>query len=157
MQPCGQRVLVVDDEPYVRKVIQRLLGRAGYATETAEGVEQALQRLREVSFDVLLLDLYLADGPVDRLLNTLTPGGARPAVVLMSGSFQAHEEPSTRHGAVVALLAKPFSSEALRTTVLRALASREAPEEEATQEAHSRSIPVARRTAEQLRSSPLDT
>ena len=52
-------VLVVDDDPGVRGVLDRFLSRRGYAVETVEDGETALRRIREREPDLLLLDVYL--------------------------------------------------------------------------------------------------
>jgi DNA-binding NtrC family response regulator len=52
-------VLVVDDDPGVRSVLDRFLSRRGYAVETVEDGETALRKIREHEPDLLLLDVYL--------------------------------------------------------------------------------------------------
>jgi two-component system, OmpR family, response regulator VicR len=53
------RVLVVDDEPIVRDVLKRYLGRAGFEVHTAADGEAALERFAETDPDLVLLDLML--------------------------------------------------------------------------------------------------
>jgi len=52
------RILVVDDEPSVRIVLQRILQKQ-YHVETAGGGEEALQKLAANAYDVILLDLKM--------------------------------------------------------------------------------------------------
>ncbi len=52
-------VLVVDDDPGVRSVLDRFLSRRGFAVDTVEDGETALRRIREREPDLLLLDVYL--------------------------------------------------------------------------------------------------
>jgi two-component system, OmpR family, response regulator ResD len=52
-------VLVVDDEPIVREVLSRYLARGGFAVETAEDGQQALERFEAETPDLVLLDLML--------------------------------------------------------------------------------------------------
>jgi CheY-like chemotaxis protein len=51
------KILVVDDEVDVGKTIALMLTRLGHACETASGGEEALQKCREQSFDLVLTDL----------------------------------------------------------------------------------------------------
>ncbi|MEO8540312.1 MAG: GAF domain-containing protein [bacterium] len=54
------RVLVVDDEPSLRKVCQRLIASMGHECSTAENSATAVELARNVDFDVVLCDYRLA-------------------------------------------------------------------------------------------------
>lgn len=56
------RVLLVEDHCDTRAVLGTLLNRCGCQTVAAKGVRDALSRLREMPFDVLISDLNLPDG-----------------------------------------------------------------------------------------------
>jgi len=56
---AGARVLVVDDEPIVREVLQRYLARGGFEVETAADGRQALEAFEARRPDLVLLDLML--------------------------------------------------------------------------------------------------
>jgi two-component system KDP operon response regulator KdpE len=53
------RILVVDDEPQIRRIMRTALTGAGYEIEDAKTGEEALQRLREFRPDLILLDINL--------------------------------------------------------------------------------------------------
>ncbi|AOR79276.1 MULTISPECIES: response regulator [Novosphingobium] len=55
------KVLIVDDEPHIRRLIQTALGRADYATVEAGNARETMERLREERPDLVLLDLGLPD------------------------------------------------------------------------------------------------
>lgn len=55
------KVLIVDDELHIRKLIQAALTRADYATVEAENAKEALEKLKEERPDISLLDLGLPD------------------------------------------------------------------------------------------------
>ena len=55
------KVLIVDDEPHIRKLIQVALSRADYATVEAENAREALEMLKNERPDISLLDLGLPD------------------------------------------------------------------------------------------------
>ena len=56
---AGLRVLVVDDEPMVREILERYLVREGFAVTTAEDGEEALIRFADARPHLVLLDLML--------------------------------------------------------------------------------------------------
>jgi len=60
-ESTSPRVLVVDDEPVIRDLLQVVLGSAGYQVVCLESGRQALKRLREEPFDALVCDQGLAD------------------------------------------------------------------------------------------------
>jgi two-component system, OmpR family, KDP operon response regulator KdpE len=53
------RVLIVDDEPQLRRIMRATLTGAGYEVEDASNGEQALERLREFRPDLVLLDINM--------------------------------------------------------------------------------------------------
>jgi two-component system KDP operon response regulator KdpE len=53
------RILVVDDEPQIRRIMRTALTGAGYEIEDAKTGEEALDRLREFRPDLVLLDINL--------------------------------------------------------------------------------------------------
>ena len=64
----GKRVLVVDDEPEVARLIVEQLGPFGVEAEAAHSGEAALARLRDAHFDAMTLDVLMPDpGGVDVL------------------------------------------------------------------------------------------
>ena len=63
-RPRGElsRVLVVDDEPDIRELIDLTLARMGLATECAGSVGEAIAALKEGDFQLCLTDMRLPDG-----------------------------------------------------------------------------------------------
>ena len=53
------RILVVDDEPQIRRIMRTTLTTAGYEVEDAKTGEEALQKLRDYRPDLVLLDINL--------------------------------------------------------------------------------------------------
>ena len=54
-----RRILLVDDQPHVVRVIRLALEGKGYIVETAPNGEQALRKLREGSFHVVITDIEM--------------------------------------------------------------------------------------------------
>lgn len=54
-----KRVLIVDDEINMRHMLQVMLGKAGYVTETAADGLEAIEKLKQEDFDFILCDLKM--------------------------------------------------------------------------------------------------
>jgi two-component system KDP operon response regulator KdpE len=55
----GARILVVDDDPQIRRVMHKMLTGQGYAVSDARSGEEALETLRRSRYDLLLLDMAM--------------------------------------------------------------------------------------------------
>ena len=55
----NSRILIIDDNPEIREVITILLEGEGFVTEEASDGEQALEKIREISYDLILLDVMM--------------------------------------------------------------------------------------------------
>ena len=83
----GLRVLLVEDDPVVRKVIGALLGRLGHQVIVCGGIEQAAAALDDGACpDVALVDLRLGAGSGRALLATLRESQPTMRLVAMSGA-----------------------------------------------------------------------
>lgn len=61
VDPAGSRLLVVDDEPQMRRLLSVSLSGRGYQVEAVATGEEGIERLATDRFDLLLLDLGLTD------------------------------------------------------------------------------------------------
>jgi two-component system, OmpR family, KDP operon response regulator KdpE len=55
------RILVVDDEAQIRRVLRTTLIAGGYEVDDARGGQEALEKVRETKYDVILLDINMPD------------------------------------------------------------------------------------------------
>ncbi len=117
------RVLVVDDEPALRRTIERALRALGCEVVTAADAHLAYQILHETDVDLVLLDLHLPQMSGDTFFVALTHRWPRLAdrVVLMTGDTFAEQEHWPAELRRCPLLLKPFTLDILRVTVLSAL------------------------------------
>ncbi len=109
-------VLVVDDDDSFRTLLTEMLESLGHSVSKAADGEEALERVRETSFDLLLLDLVMPrKGGIETLM-ALASGARRIPVVVTSASIVDDDESVPRlvkrYGAR-AVLSKPFSREQL--------------------------------------------
>jgi CheY-like chemotaxis protein len=103
------RVLVVDDEPLLRRGVERILQRFGYATVGAANGAEALARYREWLPDLVLVDLHLPDMSGENLVALLRPGDAAgPPILIVTGESSVTDVVGT-----VGVVTKPFDVTAL--------------------------------------------
>lgn len=102
------RLLVVDDEPLLRRIIVLEFERRGWEIVEASGAFEAHALLQKSSFELIISDVRMPQGNGVHLLEAirLLPG-QRPVVVLMSGYSEVIEYQAFRLGAA-ALYTKPF-------------------------------------------------
>jgi len=55
----GGRILVVDDDPQIRRVLKVTLSREGFEIDDTKDGESALEKIREMRFDLVLLDINM--------------------------------------------------------------------------------------------------
>ena len=109
------KVLVVDDNPVNRKVTLNLLKRLGHTAEAVEGGIEALGRLAELPFDVVLMDLQMPvmDGiRATREIRALEDI-AQPSIVAFSADVQAGQKLEFGTHAFNAFLGKPLRMQQL--------------------------------------------
>jgi len=116
------RILVVDDEPDIRRLVCEILEDEGYQVATAENASTARELKRSKAPDLILLDIWMPDTDGITLLKEwVTEEAMLCPVVMMSGhgSVEAAVE-ATRLGAYD-FLEKPLSMAKLLLIVERAL------------------------------------
>lgn len=109
-----ERVLVVEDEADLRRLITLVLQRAGFVVASAGSLAEATGVLAGSRFDHAVIDLCLPDGRGDQLAAQLRERSPETRIILTS----AFAKPATR-GAEDAYIAKPFSNREL-VALLRA-------------------------------------
>jgi DNA-binding NtrC family response regulator len=119
-------ILVVDDEPDIRELVQDILQDEGYRVTTAENGDSARTAFARETPDLVLLDIWMPDIDGITLLKEWA-GGSKPAcpVLIMSGHGTVETAvEATRLGAHD-FVQKPISLAKLLSVVSQALESRE--------------------------------
>jgi two-component system OmpR family response regulator len=104
-----ERILIVDDEPGIREVLQGALEDEGYATEAVGTAMEALSTLDHEGVNLAIVDLLLPD--IDGLqvaeaIRFLDPG---TPVILMTAYGTPSFESMASHPAITHYVHKPFS------------------------------------------------
>ncbi len=117
------RILVLDDEPSIRAFLSKALRVAGLEPVVSDSGSDALARVRDSSFDGLLVDHRMAGMSGTEVFDAVV--AVRPELadrfIFMSGDVLNPElrDFAAEHG--VGLLAKPFDLDTVQRTVLEML------------------------------------
>lgn len=106
------KVLVVEDDPDVVKLVRRILERAGHVPTHAASAEEGLAALKASAFDAVLLDNGLPGAMGIRALPEFVAATQAP-VVMMTGHPNEDVEKDALLLGAKALVAKPFEPGAL--------------------------------------------
>ena len=117
------KILVIDDEPGIRSLLDTLLSRKGYEVVLADGGRKGLELFRRERPDVVVLDLKMPemDGrAVLQQIHTLNP--SQPVIILTGVGLPEAEEQLRAFG-VSEYVEKEFSLHSLGDALKRALAA----------------------------------
>jgi len=120
-----ERILVVDDEEYIRDLVCTMLGAAGYhCTQVASGnVALSLMASGE-EFELLLSDLRMAEMDGTTLLERVKEKFPDMAVIMVTAVNDLSEALDTIRNGAYDYLLKPFERDQLLNTVKRGLENR---------------------------------
>jgi signal transduction histidine kinase len=117
------RVLVVDDEPSLRKVCQRLISSMGHVCDVAENSAAAIDLAQRNEFDVVLCDYRLASETANDVVagfERVAPQLVQRVVIATGATTDAGVvELTERYG--LKLIAKPYGAEDLAAVIQRAI------------------------------------
>ena len=106
-----RKVLVVDDDPVVRKSFDRVLTGKGYAVITAENGEEALQKLNGEQYDVVYTDIRMPGMSGLEVAEKVKARQPWTPVVIITGYGNDAAEARAKAAGVANFLHKPLSPE----------------------------------------------
>jgi nitrogen-specific signal transduction histidine kinase len=112
------RVLAIDDEPALARMVAMMLGKVGHHVEVTTTGEEGLSRLETEAFDLVISDLGLGSGlngwDVAERVHERWP---HVPVVLATGWGAAIDPDEAARRGVTAVIAKPYTADRLRDLV----------------------------------------
>ncbi len=87
MTTC-RRALVVEDDPAIRRLVEKLLQRRGIEIDTAHDGKQAIDKIRDGDYSVLVLDLMLPGANGYEIIEYIKSAGMQLPVVVVSAVSQ---------------------------------------------------------------------
>ncbi len=117
------RVLVVDDEPQIRRVMRTTLSASGYEVSDVRSGEEALQRLQSEDFDVVLLDSNMPGLGGLETCRAIREGRGEsiPAIIMLTVRSAETDKVQALDAGADDYVTKPFSTPELLARIRAAL------------------------------------
>lgn len=122
-------LLVVDDDRHIQEAMAEYLRGLGHRTETASTCTEALERMAEYPFEVVVCDVNLPDSDGFRLLQWTREHCSDVAVILLTGFGTIESAVEAIRMGAFDYLTKPVIDEELRFSIERAIGQRKIVEE----------------------------
>ena len=121
MSSTDQRILIVDDDPVVLRSLKDLLSIRGFNADSAIGGQEAIVRLDNNEYDLVLLDLHMPYVNGHDVMTHIKDKDINTSVIVVSGesSFEAARD-ACANGAYD-FLRKPYATDELLITIQNAL------------------------------------
>ena len=121
MKRAAAHVLVVDDEPDIRELLELTLVRMGLDVATVGTIAEAKEKLREDRYDLCLTDMRLSDGEGLDLVRHIAGHAAEVPVAVITAYGSAENAVAALKAGAFDYVSKPVGLEQLRALVRSAL------------------------------------
>jgi DNA-binding NtrC family response regulator len=128
------RLLLVEDDPALQFTIQTALEEKGYAVDAVSTSGEAIERLDDGAYPIVISDIYIDEGTGLDVLNAAKRKDPNCSVILMTGRGTVETVMAATRGGVFDYIAKPFDLDVMIEAIERAEAARGDQENEAEQE-----------------------
>ncbi len=118
-------ILVVDDEKDICKALNILLTKEGYAVQEAHNGEEAVERVKQENFDVILTDIKMEKMDGFEVLKQAQEISPETPVIMMTAFASVGSAVEAMKSGAVDYITKPFINDDIRLTIKRVLASRQ--------------------------------
>lgn len=115
-----ERILVLDDEPLIQKVLGELFQRKKLTVSIASSLAQAEALCAKETFDLMMVDVRLPDGDGQQFLERARTMPGEPLVVIMTGHGSIESAVSCMRAGAFDYLIKPFSSGQIEIIIKKA-------------------------------------
>ena len=129
-----QKLLLVEDDPALQFTIQTALEEKGYEVDAVSTTGEAIERLSDGSYPIVISDIYVDERTGLDVLNAAKKRDPHCSVILMTGRGTMETVMAATRGGVFDYIAKPFDLDVMIEAVERAEAVRSANDDEAEEE-----------------------
>jgi DNA-binding NtrC family response regulator len=128
------KLLLVEDDPALQFTVQTALEEQGYAVDAVSTTGEAMERLNDNVYPIVISDIYIDERTGLDVLNAAKSKDPQCAVILMTGRGTMETVMAATKGGVFDYIAKPFELDVMLDAVTRAEQSRNGGEDEAEEE-----------------------
>jgi len=114
------QILILDDEPIVGKRLGPALTKMGSEVEVFEDPHQALQRIHEKTFDIVVTDIRMEDIDGIEILEQVKSRSNHTKVIMITGYATVEVAREALGKGAFDFIAKPFKPNDLREVIIRA-------------------------------------
>ena len=111
------RILIVDDEESIRKVLATILGEEGYVAETAKNGKEAIEKSEAEFYNLALIDIRLPDMEGTELLSAIKETTPKMVKIIMTGYPSLQNAVKAVNKGADAYILKPFKVEDVLKTI----------------------------------------
>ncbi len=111
------RILVIDDDENVRKILSAVLVREGYSVDTAKNGEEAIEKSKRNFYNMALIDIRLPDMEGTKLLTTLKETVPKMVKLIMTGYPTLDNAVESVNRSADGYLIKPINIDRLLETI----------------------------------------
>jgi two-component system response regulator AtoC len=115
-----EKILVIDDEPFIRRTFEEVLRGKRYGVSSVGSLAEADRLLKRDQFDVVFLDVRLPDGEGTPFLDRVSKLEHPPLVIMMSGFGTVESAVECMRAGAFDYLLKPFSVGQIEVLVRKA-------------------------------------
>ncbi|WP_299990187.1 ATP-binding protein [uncultured Pontibacter sp.] len=125
---AGKAVLVIDDDAYSRTLCQLILGRKGMHVTLANDGQEALQLIKEKSFDIVLTDIQLPGMSGKAVARAIRKENATIPIMALTANIMSSNKRFFAKTGISEHLLKPFTEQDLYLKLSKALSAQAIPE-----------------------------
>jgi two-component system response regulator AtoC len=114
------KVLVVDDEESLRKVLKKELSRKGFYVEVAQDGEEGLRFLRNEAFDVVLLDIVMPGMTGIEFMKEVKKDPLAPSIIVLTGKATVENAVLAMKSGAFDYITKPYKLDELEVLIKKA-------------------------------------
>ncbi|OVE76289.1 hypothetical protein BVX97_01600 [bacterium E08(2017)] len=112
-------VILIDDDPLVRKLISKHLTQEGYSIETFENAEDGIAAFQENNSDIVISDIHLPNMSGLELLTEIKKISTATEVIIISGDADKSAAITALHNGAFDMFEKPIDLSLITTTIKR--------------------------------------
>jgi DNA-binding NtrC family response regulator len=112
-----KKILIIDDDTYILDSFSRVLIKRGFEVETAETGKQALEKLKQVQFDVALIDVCLPDMEGTDLLEKAKKELEKTVKIMLTGHPSVKTSDKATYEGADTYIVKPIKMDELISVI----------------------------------------